>query len=49
MKFKKLTKDVTEETNQDTIVDIITRFENHKVKTLIPLLEAEKINSQVFM
>ena len=47
-KFRKLTANLLEEQNQDRIMDMISNFENHPVRELIPLLEAKKINSLLF-
>ena len=47
-KFKKLTGSCMEEKNQDKIIDMINNFENYPVRDLIPLLEAKKIDNQVF-
>ena len=47
-KYKKLTGNMMEERNQDKVIDMINNFENHKVRDLIPLLEAKKINSPAY-
>ena len=48
-KFKKLTGNCLEEKNQDKIIGLINDFENHPVRSLIPFLEAKKINSPTIL